>query len=182
MDREKVIEYAEETLTHVLPDEKDTSGIMVRVGWIRDALAMLNEQNGLMLALEQSNAVNRYLNAEVERLNGLLKEQEEQKRKWLQTIADTQLAISPTGYESEDELAKRGWEWNGLQMAWEIIAGEERSEHPRLVRCKDCKHHGEWSCAVCINELFETAGDWFCADGEAGEANDKLFQEDIWHK
>ena len=40
------------------------------------AIALLKEQKGLMLALEQSNAVNGYLNAEVERLNGLLKEQE----------------------------------------------------------------------------------------------------------
>lgn len=43
---------------------------------VRDALELLKEQNGLMLALDQSNAVNGYLNAEVERLNWLLKEQE----------------------------------------------------------------------------------------------------------
>ena len=42
----------------------------------QDSLALLKEQNGLMLALEQSNAVNEYLNAEVERLNRLLNEQE----------------------------------------------------------------------------------------------------------
>lgn len=41
-----------------------------------DVLALLKEQNGLSLALEQSNAANEYLNAEVERLNGLLKEHE----------------------------------------------------------------------------------------------------------
>ena len=51
----------------------------------------------------------------------LLKEQEEQKRKWLQAIADTQLAVSPTGYETEEDLAKRTGEWNGLQMAWDIL-------------------------------------------------------------
>lgn len=43
---------------------------------LADAIALLKDQNGLMIALEQSNAVNEYLNAEVERLNGLLKEQE----------------------------------------------------------------------------------------------------------
>ena len=43
---------------------------------IDDAIVLLKEQNGLMLALEQSNAVNGYLNAEVERLNGLRKEQD----------------------------------------------------------------------------------------------------------
>lgn len=44
MDREKVIKEAEQTLSFVLPDDKDTSGIMVRVGWIRDILALLKEQ------------------------------------------------------------------------------------------------------------------------------------------
>ena len=44
--------------------------------WVDDALKLLKEQKGLMLALEQSNAANKYLNAEVERLNELLKEQE----------------------------------------------------------------------------------------------------------
>lgn len=105
----------------------------------------------------------------------LLKEQEEQKWKWFQTIADTQLAISPTGYESEDELAKRGWEWNGLQMAWEIIAGEERSEHPRLVRCKDCENacitSDDWVICTHIdsNGNDKHPVDWFCADGERKE-------------
>ena len=97
----------------------------------------------------------------------LLKEQEEQKRKWLQTIADTQLAISPTGYESEDELAKRGGEWNGLQIAWEIIAGEERSEHPRLVRCKDCKWRGTNACFCKARD--DVQDDWFCSEGERKE-------------
>ena len=47
-DREKVIKEAEQTLSYVLPDEKDTSGIMVRVGWIRDILALLKEQDELL--------------------------------------------------------------------------------------------------------------------------------------
>ena len=108
-------------------------------------------------------------------IDELLKEQEEQKWKWLQTIADTQLAISPTGYESEDELAKREWEWNGLQIAWEIIAGEERSEHPKLVRCKDCIHWDKGYTEECGNldsVCFHNGTckpDWFCADGERKE-------------
>ena len=52
--------------------------------------------------------------AEIERLKA-------QKQKWLQSIADNQLAVSPTGYETEEGLAKRTGEWNGLQMAWEIL-------------------------------------------------------------
>ena len=46
-DREKVINYAEETLSNVLPDEKDTSGIMVKVGWIREVLALLKKQEAV---------------------------------------------------------------------------------------------------------------------------------------
>ncbi len=74
-DREKVAE-----------DLTDIGGwIAGRVGFERaknflhtidEAVALLKEQNSLMLALEQSNAVNEFLNAEVERLNGLLKEQD----------------------------------------------------------------------------------------------------------
>ena len=45
IDREKVIKEAEEILSYVLPDEKDTSGIMVKVGWIRDTIALLKEQD-----------------------------------------------------------------------------------------------------------------------------------------
>jgi Arc/MetJ-type ribon-helix-helix transcriptional regulator len=51
----------------------------------------------------------------------LLKEQEEQKRKWLQAISDNQLAVSPTGHETKEELARKTGEWNGLQMAWNIL-------------------------------------------------------------
>ena len=56
----------------------------------------------------------------------LLKAQEEQKRRWLQSIADNQLASSPT-YGKDDNVAywhKRGI-WDGLQMAWEILTEEK---------------------------------------------------------
>lgn len=48
--------------------------------WADDAIALLKECEGLILALGQSNAANKYLNAEVERLTGLLKEQEDKIR------------------------------------------------------------------------------------------------------
>ena len=51
----------------------------------------------------------------------LLKEQQETKERILRNIADNQLAVSPTGYETEEGLAKRTGEWNGLQMAYEIV-------------------------------------------------------------
>ena len=102
----------------------------------------------------------------------LLKEQEQKKRKWLQTIADIQLAVSPTGYETDEELAKRTGEWNGLQMAWEIITGEERSEHPHIVRCKDCLHFVHvrtdaiGHCTKDISCWVFRDMNWFCADGK----------------
>lgn len=51
-DREKVIKEAEETLSCVLPDEKDTLGIMVKVGWIRDVIAILKEDKLCEAALD----------------------------------------------------------------------------------------------------------------------------------
>lgn len=55
----------------------------------------------------------------------LLKEQEGQKRIWLQCIADNQLAYSPT-YGKDDAVAywhKRGI-CDGLQMAYEIVEND----------------------------------------------------------
>ena len=37
----------------------------------------------------------------------------------------------------------------------------------QLVRCKDCKKHGSEDCTLWTDAVeFETADDWFCADGE----------------
>ncbi len=73
MDREKVICHLNDCME---ASRQDNTWVFVRKDIVEDAIAMLKEQKGLMLSLEQSNAVNGYLNAEVERLNGLLKEQE----------------------------------------------------------------------------------------------------------
>ena len=54
----------------------------------------------------------------------LLEEQEEQKRKWLQCIADNQLANSPNGNENELDLMYKSGVWNGLQIAYEILLQE----------------------------------------------------------
>lgn len=50
----------------------------------------------------------------------LLKEQEEQKRKWLQNIADNQYSIGLVDPLTEYEQGK----WDGLQMAFEILTEE----------------------------------------------------------
>ena len=58
----------------------------------------------------------------------LLKEQDEQKRKWLQAIADNQLAIAdnqlanaPTDMMDATQHTYYDGVWNGLQMAWDIL-------------------------------------------------------------
>ena len=47
----------------------------------------------------------------------LMKEQEEQERKWLQNIADNQLSVGGVDPLTEYEQGK----WDGLQMAFEIL-------------------------------------------------------------
>ena len=63
----------------------------------------------------------------------LLKEQEEQKRKWLQTIADTQLANAPKDrkeFMSLDEHMEYQYQlgvYDGLQMAWDILTEDDNA-------------------------------------------------------
>jgi hypothetical protein len=65
-----------------------------------------------------------------EEILALLKEQEEQKRKWLQCIADNQLANAPRDWHEfmsiDDHLENRYKKgiYDGLQMAWEILTNE----------------------------------------------------------
>lgn len=35
-----------------------------------------------------------------------------------------------------------------------------------LVRCKDCKHHGNYECHITMLTSQVTEDDWYCADGE----------------
>ena len=55
----------------------------------------------------------------------LLKEQEEQKRRWLQCIADNQLAYAPSERDDAYCYAKHQGIHDGLQMAWEILTEEK---------------------------------------------------------
>ena len=45
---------------------------------IADMVKLLKEQNSLMLALDQSNSANEYLNEEVDKLNALLRQQQDE--------------------------------------------------------------------------------------------------------
>ena len=37
---------------------------------------------------------------------------------------------------------------------------------PDIVRCKDCKHWGEYDCHITSLTGQKSQKDWFCADGE----------------
>ena len=58
----------------------------------------------------------------------LLKEQEEQKRKWLRYIADVQLSNAPT--ETMDATSHTYYDgvWHGLEMAYKILTEEEKNQ------------------------------------------------------
>lgn len=36
----------------------------------------------------------------------------------------------------------------------------------KIVRCKDCKHHGKDTCGAVAGIAYPPPDDWFCADGE----------------
>ena len=39
--------------------------------------------------------------------------------------------------------------------------------YKELIRCKNCKKHGSEDCTLWTDAVeFETADDWFCADGD----------------
>lgn len=35
-----------------------------------------------------------------------------------------------------------------------------------LIRCKDCRHHGEGTCSAAAGIAYPPPDEWFCADGE----------------
>ena len=43
------------------------------------------------------------------------------------------------------------------------------SEQPTIVRCKDCKHWGEYECHITNLTGQKSKRAWFCADGERKE-------------
>lgn len=42
----------------------------------------------------------------------------------------------------------------------------EALKQPEIVRCKDCKYHGNIYPDYCVNLEQNTNDDFFCADGE----------------
>ena len=68
---------------------------------------------------DESDTYNRFLT--VHNAIVLLKEQKEQKQKWLKQIEDAQIAVFRTGTKQKRDLKKREGVWIGLQMAWAIL-------------------------------------------------------------
>ena len=73
------------------------------------------------------------------------------------------------------------------KLEWRKIDGEyickERAGFcpiKELVECKDCKNHGTIDCPMCeeANCTFNTADDWFCADGVM--KNDETRKEETY--
>ena len=38
--------------------------------------------------------------------------------------------------------------------------------HGELIRCKNCKHHGEGTCSAAAGIAYPPPDEWYCADGE----------------
>lgn len=63
-------------------------------------------------------------------------------------------------------------------MPWITVNTEEPKPttfedlgYVQVVRCKDCKHHGEGTCSAEAGIAFPPPDDWYCADGERKEGD-----------
>lgn len=95
-------------------------------GWGNTVMAMRDAAE-LLKNNEEHNDETDKLKAEIERLNDLLKEQAEKKRKWLMTIADNQLANSPNDCDSDLWHSRKRGIWEGLQIAYEILTESQNN-------------------------------------------------------
>lgn len=58
-----------------------------------------------------------------------------------------------------------------LAEAQDVIQ-EMFSEKSRIVRCKECKKRNSWECWQYFFGRIKMPDDWFCADGDDGEAKE----------
>jgi len=101
---------------HDTPPKFVSQGVVDQICWERDT------------ALSQLEQIGKGLGSKMDDIVALLKEQEEQKQKWLQSIADNQLANAPkhdrNDFMSLDEHMEYQYQlgvYDGLQMAWDIL-------------------------------------------------------------
>ena len=141
MDREKVI--AEKVHTLVGMCKGNGFGWFMTANDIgNEILSLLKEQDDMGKELTDAMELIRKKNEQIEkllkkqehkdnmfyaleddwkRLKELLKEQEEQKQKWLQNIADNQLAFAPSERDNAYCYIKHQGIYDGLQMAYDIL-------------------------------------------------------------
>ena len=89
----------------------ETDKLLVRIGTARDAISRKTEHTSLDYMIDGV-----MMNCSV-----MLKEQEEQKRKWLQNIADNQLANAPMDGCCLEQWNYQKGVYDGLQMAYDIL-------------------------------------------------------------
>lgn len=58
-----------------------------------------------------------------------------------------------------------------LAEAQDVIQ-EMFSKKSRIVRCKECKKRNSWECWQYFFGRIKIPDDWFCADGDDGEAKE----------
>lgn len=124
IDRKKVIKEAEEELEFLAQDEKHKlhMGIMMKLGWIYDALALLKEQDAEIENLKQTAQ---------SMMEGicLLKEQKDLKQKmWNALYAEEDnLEKKFIGTEEHDDwfTVYRPWLQRGFEIAIKVIAEQD---------------------------------------------------------
>jgi len=91
----------------------------------REKVIKDNAIRGLQSAIEISGAMVHLRKEHAKAILALLKEQEAKERKWLQTIADNQIANapndSPMSLDEQLESEYKSGIYDGLQMAFEIL-------------------------------------------------------------
>ena len=54
-----------------------------------------------------------------------------------------------------------------VHHALNVIAELPIIRQPEIIRCKDCRKHGDIGCPLWTDAVeWETDDDWFCADGQ----------------
>lgn len=62
----------------------------------------------------------------------------------------------------EEEIVRHEWTGNTDNISYVGL----------LIRCKDCKKHGQENCPMCKKYTFVTADNWYCYEGERKTVNE----------
>ena len=75
--------------------------------------------------------------------------------------------------EQAERSVKRMKEYIVQARAQETIDSFDAHNAPELIRCKDCKKRKSWECWQYFLGRIKIPDDWFCADGERREKNER---------